>query len=343
MGERGAQSTSGEHDVQLWDPRHALKKVGAQDAALSCGFLRCRPEKWFPGFVNFWAPALHALGIEARLTDVRPLLPNSMEGLRTFIGEVAGEEITLSFEPTSLRALSEELVPGAADRAEALVLEYFVRRFFSSLSRSWSGGEEMAISFKSGAAQTGKTVACIKMNLLLNNRPVTALVGLGQGVVDTLDGLWRRQVQSLSKVSGGPASVRCEIAQLGIPPQMLGEYLAKGTVIDLEVPASEMIALKLGHRPWMPARMVDVGGVFGCEITPGALVVPPIAEGATKLSVELGHCALDGARIAELAQNGAVLVTNVPLSPRVHLVINEEKVADGRLCVYEGRFAVEVQ
>jgi hypothetical protein len=27
----------------------------------------------------------------------------------------------------------------------------------------------------------------------------------------------------------------------------------------------------------------------------------------------------------------------------VRLVINQEKVADARLCVYEGRFAIEVQ
>jgi flagellar motor switch/type III secretory pathway protein FliN len=38
-----------------------------------------------------------------------------------------------------------------------------------------------------------------------------------------------------------------------------------------------------------------------------------------------------------------VLVTDMPLSERVNLVINQEKVGEGRLCVYEGRFALEVQ
>ena len=124
---------------------------------------------------------------------------------------------------------------------------------------------------------------------------------------------------------------------------MLSEYLIKGTVIDLEVKAAESITLKVGDKPWMPARLLDVGGKLGCEMTPGALTVPQIAEGATQLSVEFGSLQLDGAELAELSQAGAVLTTTIPVSGMVNLVINQEKVAEARLCVYEGRFAVEVQ
>jgi hypothetical protein len=53
--------------------------------------------------------------------------------------------------------------------------------------------------------------------------------------------------------------------------------------------------------------------------------------------------ALDGLQIAELSQPGAVLVTDTPVSERVSVTINQEKVGEGRLCVYEGRFALEVQ
>ena len=75
---------------------------------------------------------------------------------------------------------------------------------------------------------------------------------------------------------------------------------------------------------------------------PGALAVPPIAEGATQLAVEFGAFEREGARVAELGQAGAILVTDIPVSEVVNLVINQEKVGVARLCVYEGRFAIEV-
>jgi flagellar motor switch/type III secretory pathway protein FliN len=73
------------------------------------------------------------------------------------------------------------------------------------------------------------------------------------------------------------------------------------------------------------------------------LTVPQIAEGATQLSVELGAVELDASQVAELSQGGAVITTALPVSGLVNLVINQEKVAEARLCVYEGRFAIEVQ
>jgi hypothetical protein len=124
---------------------------------------------------------------------------------------------------------------------------------------------------------------------------------------------------------------------------MLSEYLTKGTVIDLEVKASDGVTIKLGSKAWMPARLLDVGGVLGCEMIPGALAVPPITEGATQLAVEFGAFEREGARVAELGQAGAILVTDIPVSGVVNLVINQEKVGEARLCVYEGRFAIEVQ
>jgi flagellar motor switch/type III secretory pathway protein FliN len=78
-------------------------------------------------------------------------------------------------------------------------------------------------------------------------------------------------------------------------------------------------------------------------MTPGALTVPQIAEGATQLSVEFGSFEVDAAQLAELSQGGSILTTALPVSGLVDLVINQEKVAEARLCVYEGRFAIEVQ
>ena len=338
-------TTSGEgHDVQLWEPQRMLRRISPSDAKLSRGFLRCRPEKWFPAFANHWMPAVHALGVEAKITEIRPVLAKPPVGDVAYVGTVSGEQIVIAMDAAGADALSEELVPGAGEKAAGVVLEYFCRRFLATLALSWSGPESTTVTFNRGADASAVNVAgSIRIGFTMNTVPFSAWIGLGPKLVEMLDGLWRRQVQTLSKTGPGSSTLRFEIAQLGVPPQMLSEYLIKGTVIDLEVKSSETLTIKIGNKPWMPARLIDVGGRFGCEMTPGALTVPQIAEGATQLSVEVGSVSLDGGQIAELGQAGAILMTPIPVSGTVQLVINQEKVGEARLCIYEGRFAIEVQ
>ena len=162
-------------------------------------------------------------------------------------------------------------------------------------------------------------------------------------MVETLDGLWRRQVQSTAaRAAAGPVQARLEVAQLGVPPQMLAEYLKQGTVIDLEVRASDTLTVRVGGKAWMPGRMVNVDGFFGCEVAPGAIAGPAVPEGTTRLSVELGSVGLEGVQLPEFGQAGAVLLSQTAVSENVSLVINQETVGKARLCVYEGRFAIEV-
>ena len=338
-------TTAGEgHDVQLWEPQRVLRRVNPADAKLSRGFLRCRPEKWFPAFSTHWLPVIHALGVEARISEIKPVLANPPVGGVAYVGSVSGERIVVAMESSAADSLSDELVPGAAERASKVALEYFCRRFIASLALSWSGPESATVKFERDVDASGVDVAAsIRVGFTVNTVPFTLWIGLGARLVDMLDGLWRRQVQTLSKVAPGSSALRLEIAQLGVPPQMLSVYLTKGTVIDLEVKASDTITIKVGNKPWMPARLVDVGGTMACEMTPGALTVPQIAEGATQLSVEVGSLTVDSAQLAELSQGGAILNTNIPVSGVVQLVINQERVGEARLCMYEGRFAIEVQ
>ena len=344
MNERDT-ATSGEgHDVQFWEPHRSLRRVHPSDARFSRGFLRCRPEKWFPGFAAHWLPVLHALGVEAKISEIRPVLASPPVSDGAFVGTVAGEQMVVAMEGEHADSLSDEVVPGAGAQAANIVLEYCMRRLVASLGLSWSGPEATTVTFSRGAdVSSVPVVGSIRVSYTLNTLPLTLWVGLGPRLAETLDGLWRRQVQLLSKTTAAPAMVRLEVAQLGVPPQMLSEYLTKGTVIDLEVKASESITIKVGTKPWMPARLVDVGGKLGCEMTPGALTVPQIAEGATQLSVEFGSFEVEASELAELSQGGAILTTSLPVSGMVNLIINQEKVAEARLCVYEGRFAIEVQ
>lgn len=342
-------------DVQLWEPVRMLRRVDALEAGLSRGFLRCHPEKWFPGFAGHWVTLTHALGCEAQIVEVKPCMTRPPLDEASFVGMVDGEPLLLVMDQEAARALSGELVPGARGRAPQIVLEYMMRRLLGSLALSWSGPESSHVTFRgpyrAGEESAAASAVCasVKITFVLNTVPSTAWIGIGRNLAERLDRLWRRQVHSSARppqVEGLKGAfdgrVRLEIAQLGVPPQMLSEYLSKGTVIDLEVRVSDNVVVRYGTKPWLPARLVCVDTCFGCEVVAGALTTPSVAEGTTRLSVELGSLTLDAAHLAELGQPGAILVTEIPVSERVALVINNDQVGEARLCMYEGRFAIEV-
>lgn len=343
MTEHNVKPSGEGGDVQVWEPEQALRRMSSAEVALSRGFLRCRPEKWFPGFAARWLPVIHALGFEVRLNEIKPLLAKPpLDGV-AFVGSIGGEDVVVATDRSTANSLTEELLPGGDSKAAGVVLEYLFRRFLSTLAISWSAGEGASVKFSRGVrAEEVRVAGSIRLTFTVNTVPVTMWVGLGAKMVETLDGLWRRQAQSLSKTAPGQVVLRLELGQLGVPPQMLSEYLTKGTVIDLEMKASDSVTIKVGHKLWMPARLVDVEGFYGCEMTPGALAVPSIAEGATQLCVELGVVTTDATKMAELAQAGSVLLSDIPTTASVDLVINQEKIGAARLCVYEGRFAIEV-
>ena len=339
----GATQDSASQDVQLWDAERICRRVAAAEAALSRGFLRCRPEKWFPGIAGQWLPVSHALGCEVRVSDIKPILGQPPGGGVVFAGMVSGERMVIGLHEGSTAALMAEVLPGADGGAWNIVLEYLARRLFFSLASAWSGPELSSVAFL-GPLPSGAipVAASVRVAFTINTTSVTAWFGLGEQLVQTLDGLWRRQVQSAARSAAGPASVRLEIAQLGVPPQTLSEYLKQGTVIDLEIRASELVTLRVGSRAWMPGRLLNVEGSFGVEVCPGAVSAPAVPDGTTRLAIEVGSVSMDGSQVAELSQAGAILVTNVPIGGEVSLVINQEVVGRARLCVYEGRFAIEV-
>lgn len=335
---------SGDSEVQLWEPHRFVRRVDSAEAALSRGFLRSHPEKWFPGFGSHWLPLMHALGCEARISEVKPSMHRIIGDESVYAGTIDGEPVLLSVDAESARNIAEEIVPKARGRAADVVLEYMLRRLLASLAISWSGPQSSKVTF-AGLVDpaVAKVAASVKISFVINTVTSTVRIGLGMHMAEQLDRLWRRQVHSSTRAVVDQAVMRLEIAQLAVPPQMLSDYLTQGTVIDLEVKASDSLLVRYGSKPWMPGRMVDVDGKFACEIVSGVPSASTVPEGTTRLSVEIASMQLDGALLAELAQPGAILTTDTPVGETVKLVINDDKVGEARLCVYEGRFAIEVQ
>lgn len=334
-----------EENISLvpWEPRRYVRKLDPVEVRLSRGFVRSRPEKWFPGLATQWLPLGHSLGVEIKITEVKPVItpPRGLE--YGFAGRVDDEPVAILIDADSARVILEAVSPGSTESASGVVMEYMARRLLSSLGLSWSGPESSVVQFDSELdPQSVSTAGAIKLAVLVNSNACVVWIALGRRMVERLDGLWRRQVQSTTKSSGAPSDVHIEIAQLAVPPAMLVDYMRAGTVIDLEVFVSDMVVLRLGNKPWLPARLADVNGRLGFEIVPGPVASAPLPDGTTRLSIEFGKVLFEPATIAEMSQIGSTWESDITLSDQVHMVINGERVAAATLCLYEGRFAISV-
>ncbi len=344
MTGRGQVSADANGDVEAWDPRTVLRTLDPREVQLANGFLRCHPERWCPGFGERWAPLVSTLGCDVRISEIKPslLLPDASS--LCYRGSFDRDPIVISIDEESAQAIAEEVVPRVgAQGFSQHILDYVVQRLVAVL------GMCQIVSESAGVAYSGRceprdvpVAASVKLTCLIQSVPCSIVIGLGQGLVDKMDKLWRRQVHSSTRHGTIEGQLRMELAQLGVPPQMLSEYLTKGTVIDLETRVSDALTLRVGHKPFMPARMVDVGGKFACQTLQGIATNITIPEGTSRLSIELAAIPVEPSLIAELAQVGAVVTTDKPIGDAVILSINQERVAEARLCVYQGRYAVEV-
>jgi hypothetical protein len=149
-------------------------------------------------------------------------------------------------------------------------------------------------------------------------------------------------VHSTARAVEAGSEVALEIAQLAVPPSMLGDYLRSGTLIDLEARAGDALTLRTGTKAWQIARGCLSNGNYAFEMLPSSGSFPSLPEGTTRLSISLGAARLEGTVIAELGQPGAMWETGIAATDRVDLLINGEAVGEGRLGLYEGRFAVTV-
>lgn len=337
-----ASETTG--DVDSFDWRRVLRSMTLLEARFANGFLRCHPEKWFPGVGTRWSPILSALGSDLRVGEIKPTLVLPDAQSLCFRGIFGGEPGIVAIDSNSARIIAQEIAPGVTKPNEMhVVLEYVVQRFLAIVGMCQAGTDVAAVEVDGRCSSSdAKLVGSIKISFSLNSSPVSVLIGVGEKVAEMMDGLWRRQLHSAARMAHQPGTLRVEVAQLGVPPQMLSEYLSKGTVIDLEVPVSDAVTLRVGHKAFMPARLVEVEGRLGCQVIQGSLTNLAVPDGTSRLSIELASMAADAALLTELGQVGSVLVLDMAPGQQVSIVINQEKVADAKLCVYQGRFAVEV-
>lgn len=340
------QDTTGSSGPELlaWDFQRFLQRADGVQAQLSRGFLRCRPEKWFPALGAEWMPLAHSLSVDFRIQEVRPML-SLPDGLDVgYAAAVDGEPIGIFFDREAIRVAVDVVVPGSFPDARDLVLEYIARRFVSTLATTWSGQSFSKVQFDNRIDPfSNQYLGVVKLSLVINGSPCAIWVGLGRNLVETIDGLWRRQVQSTqTRAPDGVTEIFLEVAQLAVPPAELVAYTKAGTVIDLEVPAVDTLQVRTAMRPMFTARMCNIDGRLGLEALPTAPVNQMLPDGMTRLSICFVKLSLETAAVAEYGQPGTIWDTGIALSDNVQMVLNGDVVAQGILCTYDGRFALSV-
>jgi len=328
--------------LTVWDPVRSLCSVAAEQVRYSRGFLRCRPEKWFPGFAMQWLPLMHSLGIELKFCEIKPLIQTPGQAFG-FAGTVDGEPLGMVLDEDSVEILLEAVAPAARSKIRRVVLEYLARRLLTSLAISWSGPESSTVQFDTELdVQQIRASGAVKMVLSANGQQAMVWLMLGPVLVDKLDGLWRRQLHATSRQSHEAVDVHLEFAHLTVPPALLATYLKPGTTVDLEVPVSDAVLMVSASRPLMTGRLLRCGDYFAIESSNDPLPVFQWPIGTTRLAVELGQMHWEGTLVREMSQPGAMCDTGIQIGDRVSMTINGEQVAEAVLRTYQGRLVVSV-
>jgi flagellar motor switch/type III secretory pathway protein FliN len=289
-----------------------------------------------------WLPLTHSLGVDVKVVEVKTVLSYPRNPTFCAVAAAEGEKLAILCDDPSFDSIIEAVAPGSLQQTAKVVGEYLACRFFATLATAWSGSEASKVVFL-GDLDLDEVKVCgsIKVAIEVNGASSVLWIGLGKELTEKLDGLWRRQVRAASRQLGNDSKeLSVEMAQLAVPPAVLVDYMRSGSVIDLEVSASDQVTLKLNSKAWLPARLISSDGNFGVEVVSGPVVSSAPIEGTTKVSVELVKETVDAGLISELSQVGAALRFDKGLSGDVVLSINGENVATGELALYEGRFAV---
>lgn len=332
--------------IRAWDPSKQLRVISEADIELSMGFLRCMPQQWFSGIAAQWLPLSHALVMELKVSDVKTAstLPNDVNIKFGYKASVDEEPLGIFFDERSARLVLDSVSPDGFNVANGVILEYLARRILTSFALSWTGSDSTTLKFYSliePSSISGKGV--VKVTVQLNNEQCTIWFVVGPRLVDKMDGLWRRQLQSRSKTTENSGDYAIEIAQLGVPPEMLSQYLTFGTAIDLEIPVSDRAFLRSEDGRMLGCRLFAGSNKLGIELGPDSGPAPIVPAHTTRLAVSFGTIHLEATQLTELNQIGALWNTGLSLTDHLHMIINNEKVGDCTLGIYQGRFAVTVR
>lgn len=334
---------------QVWEPSAELPSVSASEARYSRGFLLRNPMTFFAGLAELWLPLSRTLGLDCKLLSCEARFEAPEKVTRVFSFEANDERNYFSFLDNSEELLAASVVPQIEQVGAEMVLEYLERRLLSSLSLCWRGGEELHCVYGGQSApETMSGSAFVYLQYSIGGSPLSVCFGVGSKLLDTIDRSVRmnlvREAQQLDGhvVSDQLHSISIEIAELAVPPAMLIDYIRSGTVVDLQVPKSNKVLLRVDGELWAEGTLGIFDDSYAVTITSTNPTEQSFADGTTKVRVELAQAELDDSGLITHQQVGAVLLCDSPARPQASLIISGENVARAVVGTIAEGFAVEV-
>lgn len=331
-------------EFKPWSPRGSIGQVDPLELKFSKGFLRADFKALLSSISSLWTPFFHMLGVDVTAIELSSRLdfPDGMG--RVVPIEIDGEPGVLAMDDVSQHAILSSICPGVDGQGADVVLEYLERRFLSALAVTIQRDPPVFCYYGGGVEQRAiDVVGTVELSLNLSGMPCRIYVGLGKRVLEGIDSLWRDYI-----LKSGPRSaiqeeeVSIEIATLAVPPALLIDYLKADTTIELEIPVSDSVFLRMGDRLWATGQLLQSNGLFAVRLTnvfPEDVTWP---EATTRVHIEIARKYLDARAIQELSQVGAVFVSDQELSDSGSMVISREKVADAKVGKIGDRFALNV-
>lgn len=334
--------------LQMWDPEARLAEAPLNELRFGLGFLRARPQRWFESFGSDWFPLFHGLGAEITVTGIETgfVFPEELDRVTPI--EIDGEVGVIGFDRRSEELVCATVAPGLPELASDIVMEYIERRLISTLTRNWSGPEKLECFYiPPEKTEAAEVVGVICLKVLINDQPVSVWFGIGPRAVERLDAMWRDEIvrirrEQLGEIDDALHIVNVEIAELAVPPAMLIDYMRGGTVIDLGLPSSSSVTLRVGERVLARGALCRFNGRFAVKVTELHVPASEVPEATTRVQISIAEVELDSVALLEISQVGAYLPTAAALTDSVSMLISGENVAEARLGELNGRFAINV-
>ena len=335
-------------DLAEWDPEHRLADAPLNELRFGLGFLRARPQRWFESFGSDWFPLFHGLGAEAAVVSVETgfVFPEELDRVTPI--EIDGEVGVIGFDRHSEDIICATVASGMPELASDIVMEYIERRLISTLSRNWNGPDELECFYiPPEKTEAAEVVGVIRLRVTVNEQEIGVWFGIGPRAVERLDLMWRDEIvrirqDQLGELSDELETVQVEIAELAVPPAMLIDYMRGGTTVDLGVPVSSEVFVRVGERLLARGEICRFNGRFAVKITDLNVAAPEAPDATTRVQISVAEVELDSVALLEISQIGAYLPTAVGVSDTVSMLISGENVAEARLGELDGRFAINV-
>ena len=326
---------------ELWN-FNQLEFIDSSKINFSSGFIASKPARWVPNFSAHWVPLFQSLNINVKVISVTPSI--DLPKIDQFwVGTFEDEALCLNTNKDTAASIAKLFLNSEDAISISLVQEYLVIRFLTSLSNSWSGPSLPKLYFYSEGTKNHLNIqAGIKVVLSIHDEIKELWLLIGPKLLKTLDGLWQRQTSSFASKQFDYDLLALEIDRINVPISDLNKYFEKGNRIAIGFSGNDPVSITSKGEVVSLAKLFRSNDSFVVQtISPAN--IPEYKPNMVVVSFILGEFTLPTEKIPSLTTVGSYLSTNINLSSKIILQIDNKNVAEGSLMFEDDHYFVMVE